>query len=443
MNSSSLSSARLLVALMVGVVISFLAATTAGQLRSMAIVRRVGDIVGNAMPSVEHLSQARSALRNTFVELNQMEDRPKSVQLRERALTHILELQEAVKVYNSKPYFPGEAGLAGELDTQIKEFIPELNETLNLAISADHEKFLRGLHNLRWRAQILDATLGRTVDFNAAQGQRLGLDIENIRVQSLIIVGLLDLISAVLAILATILSIRLFRKSLRETEDRANELDMFSARVAHDLKSPLGSILMACDLADHPMPNDQRSQLRDRVRHAARMMSSIIDGLLDFARTGAKPSYQVGDLAGALDNVVAGVRDEAANKEIDFVVEPYPHPVKVECSTGSLSSAMNNLVRNALKFVMLKTGDEHRVTVRMKALDGLARFEVEDTGPGVNPIAQDKIFEPYVRLNDEAPGLGLGLATVKRIVEAHGGKVGVRSVLGQGSLFWFELPVAH
>jgi signal transduction histidine kinase len=82
------------------------------------------------------------------------------------------------------------------------------------------------------------------------------------------------------------------------------------------------------------------------------------------------------------------------------------------------------------------------VTVTVEARK-LVRFEVEDSGPGVSLAAQALIFEPYVRLpHSREPGVGLGLATVKRLVEAHGGSVGVRSSARGGALFWFELPRA-
>jgi signal transduction histidine kinase len=74
---------------------------------------------------------------------------------------------------------------------------------------------------------------------------------------------------------------------------------------------------------------------------------------------------------------------------------------------------------------------------------GRVYFEVQDTGPGIAAELSERIFQPYVRAGlPGQPGIGLGLATVKRLVEAHGGRVGVRSVVAGGSLFWFELPRA-
>jgi signal transduction histidine kinase len=83
-----------------------------------------------------------------------------------------------------------------------------------------------------------------------------------------------------------------------------------------------------------------------------------------------------------------------------------------------------------------------RVTVRVEESGTQCRVAVEDTGPGIPPDMKSILFEPYVRANSTQPGIGLGLATVKRLAEAHGGRVGVEAAPGSGSTFWFELPKA-
>lgn len=88
-------------------------------------------------------------------------------------------------------------------------------------------------------------------------------------------------------------------------------------------------------------------------------------------------------------------------------------------------------------------GREPRITLRVLTFRRHMRVEVEDTGPGIEPDKLELIFAPYVRGTTKQPGLGLGLATVKRLVEAHGGRVGVSSMLNQGSVFWFELPTTY
>lgn len=108
---------------------------------------------------------------------------------------------------------------------------------------------------------------------------------------------------------------------------------------------------------------------------------------------------------------------------------------------GVLTSVVSNLAHNAVKYMGER--EVRRVTVRAVEREAFVRLEVEDTGPGIPSDALDDIFLPYVRGRTHGKeGLGLGLATVKSLCEAHGGRVGVRSGVGQGSVFWIELPLA-
>jgi signal transduction histidine kinase len=101
---------------------------------------------------------------------------------------------------------------------------------------------------------------------------------------------------------------------------------------------------------------------------------------------------------------------------------------------------MQNLISNALKF---SGEDEPRVEVSAHAREGEWRVGVRDHGVGIDPVEAETIFEPFRRGNaPDAPGNGLGLTTCRRIVERHGGTIGVDSQLGAGSEFWFTLPAA-
>jgi len=112
---------------------------------------------------------------------------------------------------------------------------------------------------------------------------------------------------------------------------------------------------------------------------------------------------------------------------------------QASCSPGVLTSVLSNLLQNALKY--MGDGPERRILLRAREAGTFVRVEVEDTGPGIPPEAIGEIFLPYVRGPTHGrDGLGLGLATVRRLCEAHGGQAGVRSEFGRGSTFWFELP---
>jgi len=102
---------------------------------------------------------------------------------------------------------------------------------------------------------------------------------------------------------------------------------------------------------------------------------------------------------------------------------------------------LSNLLRNAIKH--MGNSARRKVDVRFEPRHDRVRFEVEDTGPGLPPELVRHAFDPYVRgAGTSVPGLGLGLATVRRLVEGHNGRYGVTSAPGEGALFWFELPAA-
>jgi signal transduction histidine kinase len=167
----------------------------------------------------------------------------------------------------------------------------------------------------------------------------------------------------------------------------------------------------------------------------------IVRDLLAFAVSGARPAATAPiEVAPAVLQVLEDLQAEARSERVLLRHELAPVPT-VACAPGVLVSLLSNLVRNALKH--MGAAPERVVTVRTLDHGHRVRVEVTDTGPGVPPGLLDRLFQPYVRGNDpDRSGLGLGLATVRRLAEAHGGAVGVDTELGRGSTFWFELPRA-
>jgi signal transduction histidine kinase len=164
----------------------------------------------------------------------------------------------------------------------------------------------------------------------------------------------------------------------------------------------------------------------------------IVDGLLSFAKAGARPEPgAVSEVRPVLDDALSGLAEQAAAAGVTFHAEGISD-CEVACHPGVLASLLSNLMVNAIKYM----GDsaQRRITLRTKAVGQIVHFEVEDTGPGIPPQLLERVFEPYVRLGQDGAGIGLGLATVRKLCVAHGGRVGLRSEVGQGSVFWFELP---
>jgi signal transduction histidine kinase len=170
------------------------------------------------------------------------------------------------------------------------------------------------------------------------------------------------------------------------------------------------------------------------------MAGSIVDGLLTFARSGAKPAP--GARAGvraAIADVVENAQPAADAKEIAIRIDPFDD-AEVACTRGALDSILSNLIGNAIQNSPASSGCT--VTIAARDRGDSMRVEVADTGDGLPPNVERAIFEPYYRARRGGGGLGLGLATVKRLVDAHGGTVGVRRNVERGCTFWFDLPKA-
>jgi signal transduction histidine kinase len=284
------------------------------------------------------------------------------------------------------------------------------------------------------------------VDYDAQLAEKAAMRIEAERTRANRVAYQLDALSALLAMAAALLALRVIRQvhSVQEAhqrlvEDKAEELEQFAGRVAHDVLSPLTSVGLALTVAARSAPSAHEAVARGNS--ALQRVRGLVDGLLEFARAGARPDALARTEVGP---VVAGLRDElapfAAEHAAVLHLEPPPR-CSVPCSPGVLLSLIGNLLRNAIKY--LGPAQVREVSLRVRLRRGRVLFEVEDTGPGIPASLTERVFEPYVRgPNSDVPGMGLGLATVKRLVVSHGGTVGVRAGAEGGAIFWFELAEA-
>jgi signal transduction histidine kinase len=232
-----------------------------------------------------------------------------------------------------------------------------------------------------------------------------------------------------------------FLERTRLLEARAAELDMFAGRVAHDIRNPLTAAKLATELIKRKAANDGSAEFIRVILRALSRAEAITNDLLQFARAGAHnpdPGAR-SSVREVVEDVATGMAPDAARTEVALHVEPIP-PVLVACSSGVYLSLLGNLVRNAIKFMGSST--TRQVVLRVIDLGAVVRTEVTDTGPGIPPEIVASLFQPYFRAGGRQEGLGLGLATVKKLAEGHGGRAGVTSQPGSGSTFWFELPHA-
>ena len=226
----------------------------------------------------------------------------------------------------------------------------------------------------------------------------------------------------------------------------------FVAGVTHELRTPLAVIRSAGEnLADGVVetPEDVR-EYGALITGEGRKLGAMVERVMEYAgmqgSTFKAPQEPV-DVARLIDAAAGAVRrlPGAQSARVDVALADGLPPVPGD--GASLSRAVENLLENALKYGH-REGEEPRVRVSARAEGSGSRrrvvIEVSDDGPGVEPAEREAIFEPFVRgraaVAARIPGTGLGLSLVRRVVEAHGGRVEVRNADGRGARFAVTLP---
>jgi len=222
----------------------------------------------------------------------------------------------------------------------------------------------------------------------------------------------------------------------------------FVNKVSHDLRTPLTSIRMFVEtlqMGRLPDPERQREALEIIALETGRL-SSLITRLLDWARMeSGKRTYdfeneRVEPIVDAALRAVDPQRLQTGAEVVREVADDLP-PVRVD--RDAIVDALVDLLQNAFKY----TGPEKRIVLRAQRSGPTVALSVVDNGPGIPGADQKRIFDKFYRgkdpLDRTIEGSGLGLAMVKHVVQAHGGRVGVASELGKGSTFTILLPSAE
>jgi GAF domain-containing protein len=244
-------------------------------------------------------------------------------------------------------------------------------------------------------------------------------------------------------------NVRLFdeiQDKSRQLAEASQHKSQFLANMSHELRTPLNAILGYTELiADgvYGPPSDKMLEVLKRLESNGKHLLGLINDVLDLSKIEAGQlkldlgAYSLQDVA---QTVYGAVEPLAADKKLAFRCEVAPNLPAGHGDGRRLTQVLLNLVGNAIKFT-----DAGEVVIKATTSNGSFNLSVRDTGPGISEADQAKLFQEFQQadnsLTKKKGGTGLGLAISKRIVEMHGGKIWVDSVVGQGSTFALTLPI--
>ena len=238
---------------------------------------------------------------------------------------------------------------------------------------------------------------------------------------------------------------RKLERSIRDLERAEGLRDSMSQMLVHDLRTPLTTLLTPLQMLQMetlgPLDETQKEVVTMSAQSGMRLLN-MVNGLLDISKMEAgelklkHTQWNVEKLLKSACQEAKGSTD-TSTATVSFDV---PADLQINADHDLIERVVINLLGNALKF----TPADGLVTLRACSLENAMRVEVQDTGEGIPEAAQQRIFDKFgqveTRKNGHKASTGLGLTFCKLAIESHGGHIGVQSQLGQGSIFWFELP---
>jgi signal transduction histidine kinase len=239
----------------------------------------------------------------------------------------------------------------------------------------------------------------------------------------------------------------------REIEEKSRQIEAanrhkseFLANMSHELRTPLNAIIGFSEVLGERMfgeLNEKQAEYTDDILSSGRHLLSLINEILDLSKVEAgrmELELATFDLPLAIDNARTFVRERATKHGINLDVTVDERLGDFVGDERKIKQILLNLLSNAVKF----TPEGGRIGINAKKVDGSVEISVSDTGIGISPEDQSKIFEEFRQVGSDyahkTEGTGLGLTLAKKFVELHGGRIWVESEVGKGSTFSFTLP---
>jgi len=232
------------------------------------------------------------------------------------------------------------------------------------------------------------------------------------------------------------------RVQLRTAQLQAanKDLEAFTYSVAHDLRAPLrhmaGFSKILMEEFGARIPSEAQHYLR-RIEEGTRRMGVLVDDLLNLAHVGRRDlGLQVAGLNSVVEEIIKRLKPDTSNRQIEWKIGTLPY---VECDIALMKVVFENLLANAIKFTRPRT--PAIIEVGREEKDGVSVVYVRDNGVGFSMKYADKLFGVFQRLHraEDFEGTGVGLATVQRIIQKHGGRIWAQAELDKGATFYFSL----
>lgn len=243
---------------------------------------------------------------------------------------------------------------------------------------------------------------------------------------------------------------RQLRRAVEHAEQASRAKSAFLANMSHEIRTPMNGVMGMIDMARRRMDDAKGCDLLDKAKLSAERLLGLLNDILDFSKIEAERMVLEDvpmQLADSIGNVVGTLDHKAGEKGLRLIVDISGDLARalLRGDPLRLGQILLNLVGNAIKFTRQGTVTLRARSVAESSERMQVRFEVSDTGIGIDAEAQGRLFESFEQADNsmarEFGGTGLGLAICKRLVHLMGGSIGVESTVGQGSTFWFVVPL--